>query len=613
MINTSEAYSEYFENASLLGQLRMEVKLSIEDNEFKNSSEANYGDIEYYSDPTYLYQEQRDEYNYATVEKNFWLLDDSQPLISEKDYNKQKMYISNAISDENGNFDAENAPKLTFIAEDLTLKYSSIGLTFTFDDINNNYPKSITVNAYAVNADTLEEELVSSYTVDDIDNYKYLFEQPLNNYNKLEIIFNKTKNGNRRIRINDLVFGILKTYTSKDIIEAEFNEKVDPLSREISEKNFSFTIDNNDLKYNSENPTGINKYLQEKQIISVKMIEQINDNGATETIDFGTYLLDGKPEINKREATFNAFGYNYFGYNNFYKYTYTNSSVSFKKLLELILEDMNLPLDAEGNKRYYIDDSLDTMMCNVPLPLESHKELIKLIAQACFCTVRETKDGYIRIEPNTNVTSNLRIDFNEQTEEPSSELTTKINEIQVKKYSATLEADASEMFTGEYTIDGEEDIHIEWDNPAYEVSVTLPEGFTIVSENYYTYACDLVISTTEEKTGDIIVNGKGISTASTIIKSKNNSATGEIGEIDNKLVSDDTVAKKLADKWLEYSQFRNKYYIECKNKFDLRIEPSDIIEIETQFNDTINVRVTDVSWTYNGGLGGEYKCKSVEN
>ena len=77
----------------------------------------------------------------------------------------------------------------------------------------------------------------------------------------------------------------------------------------------------------------------------------------------------------------------------------------------------------------------------------------------------------------------------------------------------------------------------------------------------------------------IVINGKGIETANTIVKSKSNSPTGEIGEIDNELVSDDVVAKNLANKWLEYSQFRNKYDIECKNKFDLRIEPTDIIEI----------------------------------
>lgn len=603
MIATSQEYKEYFEENHILGELEMIASLSIEDVAFKNNADMNVNDEIYFSNFEYLMTEQRDNFNYATLEKNFWVLDDHQYLPHEN--STRKCWTSNYMSNANKEFEEDEIPCLYMIARDTGYIYNSIGMTFTFDDIDKNYPTKIKIETYNGNTK------VQDFIVENEDGINFVMDTSLNDYNKVYIYFLKTKNPYRRISVNNIVWGIVKSFTPKNIIEAKGIDISDPLSREIPNKSISITVDNMDLSYNQDNPLGINKYLQEQQNLSVKFIDHMID-GTQEEIDYGYYLLDGKPEVDGREATFNANGYLFYADKNFYKQTYTNEPVSFKTLAEMVLEDMELPLDGDGEKRYYVDDSLDDMYCNVPLPLDSHRELLKLIAQATFCTLRETKDGYIRIEPNYNLLQDVNIDFSEQSDEPKGETSDLIRQIDVKQYSVSVDTgNNSELYSNEHTINGTNVlVHIEYSNPSYTASATMPTGMTLSSANYYVNGCDLYITTSGEVTGEIKVTGKKLNKASTTVSSQLSILNGTTGEIDNELVSNETIAKMLADEWLAYAQYRNKYTLKLDNKYDLRLESLDIVKFETQFTQVLKGKIQSLEWTYTGGLGGEVQIKS---
>lgn len=403
------------------------------------------------------------------------------------------------MSKEDRTFEEDEIPCLYMIARDTSHLYNSIGMSFVFDDVDNNYPTKLRIVTY--DGDTKKQD----FEVENQSGISFVMDTSLDDYNKVYIYFLETKNPYRRIILNQIIWGLLKTFTSKDILKVEGRDFSDPLSRELSSRELSITVDNMNLSYNQDNPSGINRYFQERQQLKVQFKDQMLD-GTTETIDYGTYLLDGRPTTDKREATFNSFGYyNYNNNTNFYKQVHSDTPLSFKSIATDIFEDMVLPLDNEMNKMYYIDDSLDDMYCNVPLPLDTHAELLKLIAQACFCTIREDNNGVIRIEPLDYSLEDLYIDFKNQSEEPSGETSELINEIKVKKYSYTIDTSSSEIYSGDITINGEQELHIEYQNTAKDVVPTLPQGVTLVSGTYYVNACDLVVTSDSEITGKLVL------------------------------------------------------------------------------------------------------------
>lgn len=71
MIATSEEYKEYFENNNILGQLEVIASLSIEDISFKENADMFVNNEIYFSNFEELMLNQRDNYNLATLEKNF--------------------------------------------------------------------------------------------------------------------------------------------------------------------------------------------------------------------------------------------------------------------------------------------------------------------------------------------------------------------------------------------------------------------------------------------------------------------------------------------------------------------------------------------------------------
>lgn len=71
MIATSEEYKEYFENNNILGQLEVIASLSIEDISFKENADMFVNNETFFSNFENLMLNQRDNYNLATLEKNF--------------------------------------------------------------------------------------------------------------------------------------------------------------------------------------------------------------------------------------------------------------------------------------------------------------------------------------------------------------------------------------------------------------------------------------------------------------------------------------------------------------------------------------------------------------
>ena len=197
--------------------------------------------------------------NYATLEKNFWILNDSQPIYGSEEL--EQTYTSSYMSDKNCLFTDKACITLTS-----SVYLTTLGLTMVFDDIDKNYAKKLNVKAYRDNALIMNKDYtLNSYR----ERLIFADNDELVRWNKIEIYFVESSLPYRRIRVNQLLFGIMETYTDENIINAESKEKTTMINSELPTHTFKFTIDNMNKLFNPDNPEGWYRYILPPNIHSI--------------------------------------------------------------------------------------------------------------------------------------------------------------------------------------------------------------------------------------------------------------------------------------------------------------------------------------------------------
>ncbi len=130
--------------------------------------------------------------NYATLEKNFWILNDSQPIYGSEEL--EQTYTSSYMSDKNCLFTDKACITLTS-----SVYLTTLGLTMVFDSIDKNYAKRLNVKAYRDNTLIMNKD----YT---LNSYKerliFADNDELVRWNRIEIYFIESSLPYRRIRVN---------------------------------------------------------------------------------------------------------------------------------------------------------------------------------------------------------------------------------------------------------------------------------------------------------------------------------------------------------------------------------------------------------------------------
>ncbi|MCF0149601.1 MAG: hypothetical protein HUJ77_14545, partial [Clostridium sp.] len=233
---------------------------------------------------------------YATFENDYWKLDGSfviPPKNTERGF--EVGWWSNNICDNNGIFNNESIT-ITF-----NKPHSSVGLTIAFDIRTNEYARDFDIKVYK-----LDGILINTYSIIDNTEALYTFDTPISNYGKVVIIIKKWCSGNRRARIKNIDFGIIKQYQDGELINMNIIEQVDILSDTVPSNEIKFTIDNSSKAFNILNPNGVYSYLQERQEVKAE-IGIVLENNNIEYIPMGKYYLcDWQTDDNSITASFTA-------------------------------------------------------------------------------------------------------------------------------------------------------------------------------------------------------------------------------------------------------------------------------------------------------------------
>ncbi len=323
---------------------------------------------------------------YATLELNRWLGDGSFDLVPASGPYTNQGFCSNKVAGADGAFSVP-LPALT---RAFSLEHTMPGLTLTFDSICGEWPRAITVRLYQGN--TLAEE----QKVTDISSVEVRVATTAEKITKIEIDFDEVLPYHRP-RLTRVMFGRMVGFRDQDLISVRQSHDVDPLSRRLPKETFSFTIHDYEKKYDPDNPTGIWTYIDEKAPISIQYGYEIDEEGTTEWLHPDHYVLNGRPAGKNFLATFSGTGLVGSMDQKFYKGTFGRKS--FYDLAEEVLLDAGLTKTELGENPWDIDDDLKEMYCNVPLPVDTHMNVLQLIAHACRSRFFTDEDNIIHIRP----------------------------------------------------------------------------------------------------------------------------------------------------------------------------------------------------------------------
>lgn len=564
----------------------LKVKFNIVDPEtnpdLSSNSEEIFSDLDNIKETTIPQTK-----NYATLEKNFWLLNDSQPIYGSEEL--EQTYVSSYMSDKNCLFSDKACITLTS-----SVYLTTLGLTMVFDSIDKNYAKKLKVKAYRDSTMIMDKDYtLSSYS----DRLIFADNEELVRWNKIEIYFIESSLPYRRIRVNQLLFGIMETYTDENLISAESKEKTTMINSELPTHTFKFTIDNMNKLFNPDNPQGWYRYILQQQPISYEWGYQLDD-GTIEWILGGKMLLTGSVEVGENQVSFSTTSLINYLTKVYKKGVYNSSGRSLYDLAVDVLEDSNI-----DSSQYNLWSGLKLIKTDAPLPKLEARQLLQIIATTGNCILFTNRGNVINIQPFNYVLNPDGMKYDFITSNPVVKVQSELHNtiIYINHYSK--EDNVSELFKNEsLEIAGTKTIEIEYDL-ATDISATITGG-TIVSANYYGRYAVLKITNTGEDTISLKVSGKKINNSQTI-DSKQFNDDGENIEYKNDLItqmvesSKETKLKDFIGNW-----YNNRNIYSFENRGDIVKDTREIIPIETDFSNSLIGYLVENNINYDGAWSG---------
>lgn len=564
----------------------LKVKFNIVDPEtnpdLSSNSEEIFSDLDNIKETTIPQTK-----NYATLEKNFWLLNDSQPIYGSEEL--EQTYVSSYMSDKNCLFSDKACITLTS-----SVYLTTLGLTMVFDSIDKNYAKKLKVKAYRDSTMIMDKDYtLSSYS----DRLIFADNEELVRWNKIEIYFIESSLPYRRIRVNQLLFGIMETYTDENLISAESKEKTTMINSELPTHTFKFTIDNMNKLFNPDNPQGWYRYILQQQPISYEWGYQLDD-GTIEWILGGKMLLTGSVEVGENQVSFSTTSLINYLTKVYKKGVYNSSGRSLYDLAVDVLVDSNI-----DSSQYNLWSGLKSIKTDAPLPKLEARQLLQIIATTGNCILFTNRENVINIQPFNYVLNPDGMSYDFITSNPVVKVQSELHNtiIYINHYSK--EDNLSELFKNEsLEITGTKTIEIEYDL-ATDISATITGG-TIVNANYYGRYAILKITNTGEDTISLKVSGKKINNSQTI-DSKQFNDDGENIEYKNDLItqmvenSKETKLKDFIGNW-----YNNRNIYSFENRGDIVKDTREIIPIETDFSNSLIGYLVENNIKYDGAWSG---------
>lgn len=373
MIEASEQWKNTH-NRFLLPETFVEIDCAISEVGVQEEASASGSNEEIFSDVESILglSDTNTVAKYATLEHNLWALDGSHSILNDEGPHKNIGYVSS--------IDQSGSVTLTLQKEHTV---AIPGVTIIWSSEYGEYPHVFTVTAYNGNV------VAAETTVTDNTAQRCLVDLEIVNYDRVTVTVHNWCLPNRRVRIEYLFLGHMLTFTKDDIITFTHIQTGDLLTGELPKYAIEFSLDNTNERWNPNNPTGLEKYLSERQKLTVRYGMDID--GTTEWIKGGVfYLSEWSAPSNGFEARFVArdlfeflLGVNMDGavYDSLYSLITYNATA------------YTLPADAVVS----VDLSLDSYYASYNGD-GTAAEIVQKAANAGGCIIRYGRDGVMHVE-----------------------------------------------------------------------------------------------------------------------------------------------------------------------------------------------------------------------
>lgn len=225
---------------------------------------------------------------YATMERNLWVLDGSIGILPYSTSNLTPGYVSNDDSGASVTVDLPVVMKTTFP-----------GITVTWSNEFLEYPTSF--NVVVKNGDTV----VASKTITNNQDTKIAVELEISDFDSVTVEPLDWRLPDRRVRLERILLGHEITFNKGNIVSYQHEHSGDILCGELPKNMIQFSILNVDGQWSPNNPTGLWRFLSDRQEIIVRY--GLDVDGVIEWVPGGVfYLSDWSAPATGLEATFEA-------------------------------------------------------------------------------------------------------------------------------------------------------------------------------------------------------------------------------------------------------------------------------------------------------------------
>lgn len=312
---------------------------------------------------------------HATNELNFWSLDGSFSIMPGS-----APYDNGYVGDTDG----QGSVTLT-LPEVHTEPIP--GVTITWANEYGEYPRVFTVTAK--NGSTV----VAETTITDNNDVVSLVDLELANYDSVTITVWEWCLPYRRVRIDRAALGHILTLNKGDILKYTHEQYGELNSGELPKNSVTFSLDNIDGRWNPSNPVGMERYLSERQKVTVRYGMDVN--GTIEWIDAGVfYLSEWRAPSNGLEATFVARDVFEYLLNTPY---IGRMSGTLREFVDDAFEIADIPPDV----KLALSDHLAEYSTTIPDDIMDEytcAEIVQMCANAASCVIWQDRSGTLHIE-----------------------------------------------------------------------------------------------------------------------------------------------------------------------------------------------------------------------
>lgn len=581
----------------------------------------------YQNEDTLNNQVYRELNRLATLEPNFWRLDGNY-LLPERDddvvINRGEIgWVSSALCSASGAFSSGNYPSLNIKFEG-DQEVSLVGLHFIFFAYCGEYSTKFDVLVKASPNGTIEEFTISDAAA---DQYSYdldfsqctiknsagevvtTFTNGITHIQEITVVIKEWSKPNRRVRIDEIEFGVYKIYDNNTLIDAEENRVMNAVSTELPISNFVFTVLDSQMLFDSENPGRLTYFLTTRQPIEVEWSQQTANGDVP--VKSGTYYLKEWNDCDsRREYKLTAEDLIGFMEEPYYKGIYTGTEKKVKELVTELFEEL-FPQSSGLSDKLDCSAISEDIKITAPLPLKlnnqqcTYKDCFMMLAQIAGCVITSDAEGRIvfkKLSRNyvTEGTETPPQQYRIPTSvvfdnPPRSNLKSALKQVQVNCYEYKFDDNISnDLYNGKITIKKGEKYTFELSGGGQSKTLTLNESIIInfpqetifESQNFsirsYTYMVELVYNGSDpaivDKELNIVIKGKKLVPFISVYSSKIENVNGEVVTVDVPICSNYTQAEKIAANFIAETEERDEFELEIKR--NVLLECGDVLELE---------------------------------